>query len=422
VGGSGGSVGGSGGSVGGSGGFGGAVGGSGGAVGGSGGFGGAVGGTGGFGGTGGTGGSGGCSAYSHTINIDGTNDFTADETFATSSSGTGYDGYVTWDATHLYVGMSGPDIATPSDTKLVLIYIGGIGGGRIGKVYNTQEPVLPFPARYLVHWRTNNVDTAAMEWNGAAWTDLTWNFAGKVYQQADFVEFAIPFADIGSPDPVRVHVTMINEEAGVESTWAAVPATSLVDGYDSDYEEYFAFDRLACVAPNTYDPLPSEPHAWINEIHYDNDSTDQDEGVEIAGPSGTNLTGWSVVAYNGFNGQVNSGPHALGGTIPSQPADMGTLWFDTGAGSLENGAPDGVALVDAGGNVVQFLSWEGTFAAAEGPAMGMTSVDVGVSESPTTPVGRSLQLHGTGYVYSDFTWAGPEAATAGAGNNSQTFQ
>ena len=43
---------------------------------------------------------------------------------------------------------------------------------------------------------------------------------------------------------------------------------------------------------------------FINEIHYDNTGTDAGEAIEIAGPAGTNLTGWSVVLYNGANGLV----------------------------------------------------------------------------------------------------------------------
>lgn len=38
---------------------------------------------------------------------------------------------------------------------------------------------------------------------------------------------------------------------------------------------------------------------FINEIHYDNSGTDSGEPIEIAGPAGTDLTGWSVVLYNG---------------------------------------------------------------------------------------------------------------------------
>jgi hypothetical protein len=41
------------------------------------------------------------------------------------------------------------------------------------------------------------------------------------------------------------------------------------------------------------------PAVRISEIHYDNAGTDVDEAIEISGPAGTNLAGWSVVLYNG---------------------------------------------------------------------------------------------------------------------------
>lgn len=34
---------------------------------------------------------------------------------------------------------------------------------------------------------------------------------------------------------------------------------------------------------------------FINEIHYDNAGTDTGEAIEIAGPAGTDLTGWRSV-------------------------------------------------------------------------------------------------------------------------------
>ena len=58
-----------------------------------------------------------------------------------------------------------------------------------------------------------------------------------------------------------------------------------------------------------------------------------------------------------------------------------------------------------------FLSYEGTFDATDGPALGLTSTDIGVAESSTTPVGNSLQLTGTGTTYGDFTWAAAQPAT-----------
>jgi endonuclease I/fibronectin type 3 domain-containing protein len=157
---------------------------------------------------------------------------------------------------------------------------------------------------------------------------------------------------------------------------------------------------------------------WMNEIHYDNDGTDSGEFVEIAGPAGMSLAGWSLVAYNGSNGAMYS-TVALSGVFPSQQSCLGTLAFDLVG--LQNGAPDGVALVNASGVVVQFLSYEGQFDATDGPASGQTSVDLGVSEIGTTPVGQSLQLIGTGSAAADFAWSGPAGATRGQPNAGQTF-
>ena len=158
---------------------------------------------------------------------------------------------------------------------------------------------------------------------------------------------------------------------------------------------------------------------FINEIHYDNDSTDAGEAIEVAGPAGTNLSGWSLVLYNGNGGGVYD-TDPLSGTIPDQSAGFGTVVVTYPVNGIQNGSPDGVALVD-GATVVQFLSYEGTFTATDGPASGTTSTNIGVSESSSTPVGASLQLTGTGTVYEDFTWASPAANTFGSVNTGQTF-
>ncbi len=157
---------------------------------------------------------------------------------------------------------------------------------------------------------------------------------------------------------------------------------------------------------------------WINEFHYDNDGSDSNESFEIAGTAGTGLSGWSVVGYNGANGTAYDTVN-LSGTLPTQEGGFGTLAFDmTG---MQNGAPDGLALIDDVGGVVMFISYEGSFVAADGAALGLTSVDIGVSESSTSTVGYSLQLSGTGSVYGDFTWQGSAANTSGAVNNGQTL-
>ncbi|SOC00002.1 ExeM/NucH family extracellular endonuclease [Rhodobacter maris] len=157
---------------------------------------------------------------------------------------------------------------------------------------------------------------------------------------------------------------------------------------------------------------------FINEIHYDNSGTDIDEMIEIAGPAGTDLSGWSMVLYNGNGGAVYN-TTALSGVIDDEGAGFGALSF--AFPGLQNGAPDGIALVDGSGTVVQFLSYEGVMTAADGPAAGLTSTDIGVAETGSTPTGETLQLSGTGTVYEDFGWTGPVAGSAGALNAGQSF-
>ena len=157
---------------------------------------------------------------------------------------------------------------------------------------------------------------------------------------------------------------------------------------------------------------------FINEFHYDNAGTDSGERIEVIGPAGTSLTGWKVVAYDGTS-KTSYGTFNLSGTLANQCGGYGTSVVT--ATGLQNGAPDGFALVDASGAVVQFLSYEGSFLASGGAASGRTSVDVGRAETADTPVGQSIQLSGNGTQASNFTWNAPRTASFGACNTGQTF-
>jgi DNA/RNA endonuclease G (NUC1) len=160
-------------------------------------------------------------------------------------------------------------------------------------------------------------------------------------------------------------------------------------------------------------PPPSGlPETRLVEIHYDNFGTDAGEGIEIEGPAGTSLTGWSVVLYNG-NGGASYSTRPLSETITDMCDGRGVVALTYPQDGIQNGSPDGFALIDASGQVVEFLSYEGTFAATGGPAVGMTSTDIGVAEATSTPVGQSLQRNGAG------AWQPPAAATVGACNGSE---
>ena len=95
--------------------------------------------------------------------------------------------------------------------------------------------------------------------------------------------------------------------------------------------------------------------AFINEIHYDNIGKDTGEAIqiEIAGPAGTDLSGWTLALYNGRNGTLYR-TKPLSGIVPDQANGFGAISFGF-AKSIQNGAPDGIALV-ANGKVVQFLT------------------------------------------------------------------
>ena len=181
----------------------------------------------------------------------------------------------------------------------------------------------------------------------------------------------------------------------------------------------------ACAAPLSCSEVaqiclpPAEAgEVWINEIHYDNTSSDTGEFFEIAGTAGTSLAGWSLVGYNGSNGSIYA-TVPLSGTLPMQDGCGGTL--DFAMTGMQNGSPDGLALVNAGGELVEFISYEGAFAATVGPAAGETSLDIAVSETGSTPIGHSLQLEGAGHLRLDFSWAAPAGATRGLPNGGQSF-
>ena len=153
-------------------------------------------------------------------------------------------------------------------------------------------------------------------------------------------------------------------------------------------------------APFTVAGGSDETVVFINEFHYDNSSSDVNEGIEIVGTAETDLLGWDLVLYNGANGQSYA-TIPLSGTLANQSNGFG---FNTVSFSGIQNGPDGIALVNAEDTVVEFLSYEGSFTAVGGPADGLTSTDIGLRETTSTPVGFSLQRTGTGTQASDFSW------------------
>jgi hypothetical protein len=133
---------------------------------------------------------------------------------------------------------------------------------------------------------------------------------------------------------------------------------------------------------------------FFSEFHYDNTGTDANEKIEITGLAGTDLTGYSIVLYNGTGiagAAVTYNTLALSGIIANQGGGQGTLVFSYPSNGIQNGANDGFALVNPSSVVIEFLSYEGAITASNGPAIGLTATDVGVSENGSGDANGSIQ-------------------------------
>jgi predicted extracellular nuclease len=170
-------------------------------------------------------------------------------------------------------------------------------------------------------------------------------------------------------------------------------------------------------------PPPINGPVFINEFHYDNSGTDTGEFVEVAAPTGVDLTGYKLEFYNG-NGGALYDTKPLSGVVADVHNGEGVI--SVSAVGIQNGgtdaAPqaDGIALVDPQGHVVEFISYEGVMTATSGAAAGMTSTDVGVAEDGSVS-GSSIARTGPGAEGSDFTWTLSTDDTPGTLNGGETF-
>ncbi len=121
-------------------------------------------------------------------------------------------------------------------------------------------------------------------------------------------------------------------------------------------------------------------HLVINEVDYDNVGTDSAEFIEIFNPTGADydLTGVAVVLVNGANSQTydtvdlsTAGTLPAGGylvvagagvTVPATAIKVDPGWTHD---NVQNGAPDGIALVDTQAlALLDALSYEGSITMA----------------------------------------------------------
>ncbi|MCH8034163.1 MAG: T9SS type A sorting domain-containing protein [Bacteroidetes bacterium] len=190
----------------------------------------------------------------------------------------------------------------------------------------------------------------------------------------------------------------------------------------------FKFSFLALLLSCTFSVgiLAQPTQAWINEFHYDDEGGDNDEFIEVVVNEGfTDLSNFTVSKYDGGDpggvGTVKASETLNNFTVGSTQDGLTIYYLLIQLQNGGGGLGDGIAI-DYMGTLIsgQFLSYEGIITGTEGPANGVTSTDIGVTESNNTPEGNSLFLEGTGTQYSDFTWTSG-TATMGLVNTNQAL-
>ena len=151
---------------------------------------------------------------------------------------------------------------------------------------------------------------------------------------------------------------------------------------------------------------------FINEFQYLD--TYSKKFIELAGPAGTNLMGWSTVLYKGSNKKTYA--RIVISDIEIQDYRRTGYGIHAFTISEMQNVLGGIAFVNGSGSCVQFLSFGGAFKASNGPCKGFISTNIA-----ETDVDKSLQLVGNGLVYEDFVWDDQFPATRDKINMNQSF-
>jgi chitodextrinase len=204
--------------------------------------------------------------HSHTIVLDGTNDFydssnpdkNKNETFATSSGDAFF--YLTWDATNIYFAYNSNDITgtvANAPSKWVWAYFGGAGGTKSGVDYSGQKPNLPFEAKYHFRFKVDGSYSNLQSWNGTSWNSvktLAWGADQARNDGNKLVEFKIPRSELGltSANSLQFVANLAYEDAGTgDAMWAAVPSNSFGADGNGNNRSFSTFYDLDLNSENT---------------------------------------------------------------------------------------------------------------------------------------------------------------------------
>jgi len=183
--------------------------------------------------------------------------------------------------------------------------------------------------------------------------------------------------------------------------------------------------------PTPPTPNPScPPTVFLNEIHYQNIGPDA-EFIEVAHTIDIALSGYQIHFYEqagtvyrvieDITSLVNPGDtsNSIDGFTFSSFNTINPL---APASELMQNENAGLALVNPLNQVVDFISYGVPIVGTDGPAIGLTSTFMGVTETAINNPLNSLQLGGEGYQRTDFFWQSQGRASRAALNTNQIIR
>jgi len=188
----------------------------------------------------------------HSINVNGDlSDW--DNTTELMGTQNGHSLYITWNATHIFIGYAGCDFGGYGD---LFIYFDSINGGSNQTSYWNGVHTLPFYADYTFCVEDRNYYELRF-WNGTEWI-TKWNNSNKPSSVSTYIgwsgntntEIALPFSEIGITDPANSSLSMLVYEQYEDSGdiyiyWPNQTSRS------SGFPQYYCYPSLSLsMAPN----------------------------------------------------------------------------------------------------------------------------------------------------------------------------
>ncbi len=213
----------------------------------------------------------------HTIAIDGTNDFNTNdaELFLTTSDG--FTNWMTWDSTFFYFGYYGDDLGANDPNKMLYVYFSTNTntvtnfnlntGWAYGEPQGAQWPVLPFRANYFIRYLTTG-SLSSYVWTNSGWSNQNSPLASGIsnVRIGNYLEMRIPRTNFvnrtaASLTNLSVLAFMLDNNAGDEVIYGAVPWNALTDDYRANPSNFVAFHRMMWVS----NILPSSNIYFTND-------------------------------------------------------------------------------------------------------------------------------------------------------------